>query len=99
MRKRNRIISPINSRIKKANHKFGIEIQTSYADCKRLDKDDGNTVWIDAMKKEMKDDFIAFKILEKDEHILVGYKRSIGHIIFTVKMDFTRKDRWVKDGH
>ena len=38
LRKRDRIISFINSRVKKATHKFGIEIPTSYADFKRLDK-------------------------------------------------------------
>ena len=28
-----------------------------------------------------------------------GWSKSSGHIIFDVKMDFTRKARWVKDGH
>ena len=39
---------------------------------------------------------VAFRILENDE---VGYKPVTGHIIFDVKMDFTRKCRWVLDGH
>ena len=43
LRKRDRIISSINSRVKKANHKFGFEIPTPYADYKRLDKENGNT--------------------------------------------------------
>ena len=51
------------------------------------------------LKKEMKDVGIAFKILEEYEHLMVGYKKSSGHIIFTVNMDFTRKARWVKDRH
>ena len=42
---------------------------------------------------------IAFKILRDNEHIPVGYKKSSGHLIWSVKMDFTRKARWVKDGH
>ena len=29
----------------------------------------------------------------------IGWSKSSGHIIFDVKMDFTRKARWVKDGH
>ena len=28
-----------------------------------------------------------------------GWFKASGHIIFDVKMDFTRKARWVKDGH
>ena len=47
----------------------------------------------------MKDVGIDFKILEEDEHLLVGCKRSSGHIIFTVKMGFTCKAIWVKYGH
>ena len=42
---------------------------------------------------------VAFKILEDDEHIPVGWTKSSGHFVFDVKMDFTRKGRWVKDGH
>ena len=42
---------------------------------------------------------VAFKILRDNEHIPVGYKKSSGHLIWSVKMDFTRKARWVKDGH
>ena len=57
------MISSINSRVKKATHKFGIKIPTSYADCKRLYKENRNTFWIDALKKEMKDVGISFKIL------------------------------------
>ena len=42
---------------------------------------------------------VSFNILRDDEHILVGYNKYSGHIICLVKMDFTRKSRWVKDGH
>ena len=51
------------------------------------------------MTKEMTNVGIAFKILENDEHLPMGYKKSSGHLIFDVKMDFTQKARWVKDGH
>ena len=42
---------------------------------------------------------VAFKILRGDKSIPVGYKKVSRHIIFTCKMEFTRKARWVKDGH
>ena len=38
-------------------------------------------------------------ILGDDENLPVGYTKATGHIIFDVKMDFTRKARWVLDGH
>ena len=47
------IISAVNSRVKKATHKFGIKIPTSVADCARLNKKNGNTMWIDALTKKM----------------------------------------------
>ena len=62
-------------------------------------KKNGNTFWRDAIRKEMTNVGIAFDILEDDEHLPVGYKKASGHIIFDVKMDFTRKARWVLDGH
>ena len=41
----------------------------------------------------------AFDILPHGAKPPPEYTRSSGHIIFDVKMDFTRKSRWVKDGH
>ena len=51
------------------------------------------------LKKEMANVVMAFKILEDDERTPVGHKKLSGHLIFNVKMDFTQKARWVKDGH
>ena len=42
---------------------------------------------------------ISFDILEESEHVPKNYKRVTGHLIFDVKMYFTKKDRWVLDGH
>ena len=33
---------------------------------------------------------VEFKILQDREHIPVGYKKGSGHLIFDIKMDFTR---------
>ena len=41
----------------------------------------------------------AFDILAHGQKEPPGYVKSSGHIVFDVKMDFTRKSRWVKDGH
>ena len=42
---------------------------------------------------------VDFKILKYGEHITIGYKKDSGHQIFDIKMDFTRKVQWVKNGH
>ncbi len=42
---------------------------------------------------------IAFEILEPGKKAPPDWFKATGHIIFDVKMDFTRKARWVKDGY
>ena len=99
LKKRDRIISAINSRVRKKTHKFGLEVPTSIEDARRIDKENDNTFWQEAIAKEMYNVSIAFKILEDNENLPVGYSKTSGHLVFDVKMDFTRKARWVKDGH
>ena len=47
----------------------------------------------------MQDVSVAFEILPTGAPVPVGWKNSSGHLILYVKMDFTQKARWVKDGH
>ena len=42
---------------------------------------------------------VAFETLEDGKFAPVGYTNVSGHLIWSVKMDFTRKARWVLDGH
>eukprot|EP00957_Ditylum_brightwellii_P013880 1046412-Ditylum_brightwellii.AAC.1 len=42
---------------------------------------------------------ITFGILENDKHTPIGWVKITGHLIFDVKIYFTRKTRWVLDGH
>ena len=42
---------------------------------------------------------IAFEILDEDKSAPVGWSKESGHLVLDVKMDFTRKARWVLDGH
>ena len=51
------------------------------------------------LAKEMGNLMIAFDILEPGQKAPPGWHKATGHIIFDAKMDFTWKDRWVKDGH
>ena len=41
----------------------------------------------------------AFNIQELGTKAPPGWSKVTGHLIFDVKMDFTRKARWVLDGH
>ena len=48
---------------------------------------------------EMYNIVVAFEILEDGKTAPAGYTKVSGHLISSVKMDFTRKARWVLDGH
>jgi hypothetical protein len=49
--------------------------------------------------KEMKNVRVAFKFLEPSEKPVPGYKKILLRMIFNIKMDFTRKARFVAGGH
>ena len=42
---------------------------------------------------------VAFGILQDEKTAHAGYPKVSGHLIWSVKMDFTRQARWVLDGH
>jgi hypothetical protein len=41
----------------------------------------------------------AFEVLGPGVRAPPGWHKASGHLIYDMKMDFTRKARWVKDGH
>lgn len=99
LRKRDVIISAISSRVRKKTHKYGIEIPRTQEEARQIDLKNKNTFWQDAIMKEMKNVGVAFEILPEGKKAPPGYIKASGHLVFDVKMDFTRKARWVKDGH
>jgi hypothetical protein len=65
-----------------------------------LDRKNGNTLWADAIAKEMKEVCIAFNILPDGHSAPIGYQKIPCHMIFDVKMeDFRQKARLVAGGH
>jgi hypothetical protein len=100
LKKRDRIISAVNKRYLKRTHKFGIEVPKSVADAMRLDTENGNTLWFDAIALEIASVNVSFKHLNDDEEVPVGYQYIDCHMIFDVKLDgFRRKARMVAGGH
>ncbi|KAI2500399.1 Reverse transcriptase (RNA-dependent DNA polymerase) [Fragilaria crotonensis] len=100
LKRRNRIIAAVNNRYHKRTHKFGIEVPKTWADCLRLDKEAGNTLWQDAVRKEMSKVRVAFQIMNDDELPPPTYQEIRCHLVFDVKMEnFQRKARLVAGGH
>jgi len=99
LRKRDVIIAAVKTRCRKTSHKYGIELPESVEHAYRLDEKNGNDFWRKAIEKEMHNVGIAFQILEEGKSAPVGWRPVTGHLVFDVKMDYTRKARWVLDGH
>ena len=98
LKKRDRIIKRVR-RCRKLKMKFGIEVPTTVEEALELDRNNGNNLWADAIKKEMKNSRVAFQLLGRDERPPVGFKEITCHLVFDVKMDLTRKARYVAGGH
>ncbi len=65
-----------------------------------LDRQNGNTLWPDAIAKEMKEVFIAFNILPDGHSAPIEYQKIPYHVIFDVTIeDFRQKARLVAGGH
>lgn len=99
LQKRDVIVAAMKSRVKKATHKYGVEIPRSVSHAHTIDEKNGDTLWKQAIDKEMLNVGVAFETIENDKPTPVGWSKVTGHMIFDVKMDFTRKARWVLDGH
>jgi hypothetical protein len=100
LKKRSRIIAYVTKCDHKRTHKFGIEVPKNWDDCVIIDKENDNTLWQDAARKERKNVIIAFKILNGEESAPLTYQEIRCHRIFDVKMeDFRRKARFGAGGH
>ena len=100
IKKRDRLISKLKSaRCRKGKMKFGIDIPGNVQDALSLDKANGNTLWQDAINLEMKNSRVAFRLCEKGEKAPVGFTEITCHLIFDLKLDMTRKARYVAGGH
>ena len=98
LRKRDVMLSKIKARIRKTTHKHGIETPSSLEHADLIDSRNSNTLWKDALAKEMTEVGVAFEALEEEMKAPVGWSKVTGHLTWDVKMDFTRKARWVLDG-
>ena len=99
LKKRDHIIAKVKARFLKKSHKFSVEVPNSVQDVYDLDKKNNNTIWRDAIRKEMTNVAVAFHILEHGENESVGYEHITCNLIFDVKMDLRQKARFVAGGH
>ena len=93
------MVSSIDSRIKKRTHKYGIEIPTSHKEEIRLDTLNRNKLWADSRKLAMINVGVTLRVLKTGDKATPGWNKASGSIIYDVKIDFTQKNRCLKDGN
>jgi hypothetical protein len=96
-----RILQKIKSKYWSRTHKYGIRIPKNIMEAMEIDKELGNTLWMDAVRLEMRNVRVAFEEFDSDPNSLVGYTQITGHFVFDVKLgeNFRRKVRFCADGH
>ena len=100
LKHRERLINKLKLHVvRKGRLKFGIQIPGTVEEALRLDNENGNTFWKDAIDKEMKNSKVPFDLLPCGDKAPVGYKEITCHLVFDLKMDMTRKARYVAGGH
>ena len=68
------IISAVNKLHHKKTHKYGIHIPHNALEALSIDKESDNTLWADAMAKEMRNVRVAFRIMKSGQTAPVGYQ-------------------------
>ena len=66
LKKRNSIISAVKARVSCTTHKYGIEVPRSVKHAQEIDKRNGNTYWMDALRLEMSTINVAFDFKTHD---------------------------------
>ena len=101
LKKQKRILKKIKSKYWARTHKYGVRVPRNVQEAIEIDRENGNTLWMDAIKLEMKNVRVAFEEFEGDTSTLVGYIQITGHLVFDVKLgeNFRRKARYCADGH
>jgi len=97
--RKNHIIKAMKTRYARKNHKFGIQLPKSTREAYELDGESGTDYWHQAIVKEMTNNAAAFKFLNPKESVPIGSTWIPCHMVFDVKMDLSRKARFVAGGH
>ena len=107
LKKRERIISKAKAKYWRTTHKYGVRLPKSVKHALQIDRDTQTDFWEKAINKEMKKASVAYEevpgytpdeVRDNQVPTMRGFQEIICHIIFDVKMDFTRKARFVANG-
>ena len=89
LKKRDRIITSIRkwqTRYLKKSHKFGIELPKTVEEACAIDAKNGNTLWVDAISKEMENVRVVFEVLSNGKSVPIGHQFVLCHLVFDIKV-------------
>ena len=107
LRTRNIIIAKVKGKYWKPGHKYGVRLPHSVQEALAIERETGTDFWWKAIQKELSKVMVALEFdesmtpeqLRQDKSAYVGFQEIACHMIFDVKMDLTRKARFVAGGH
>ena len=70
----------------KITNKFGLKLLKTVSEAYAIDKKNGNTLWQDAIQKEMENVKIAFQITSEGEKMPNGFQYVDCLMLFELKM-------------
>jgi hypothetical protein len=105
---RERIVNKLKKKYWRTEYKFGIRLPKTVEEALEIDRQTGTEHWAKALRKEMVKVAVAIKpkegVVPNDVRTgkvsdMIGFQEIKCHVIFDVKMDLTRKVRFVAGGH
>ncbi|KAL7581422.1 hypothetical protein ACA910_022004 [Epithemia clementina (nom. ined.)] len=99
LKRKKRLIKLSQRRHARSGYKFGIKLPCNIEEALAIDKENDNTLWYDAIMKELGKVRVAFQPLDQGSPPPSGYQQIPYHWVFDIKMDFTRKARLVARGY
>ena len=101
LKKADRWIRAARTRKKNNQFKYGVVVPRNIEEAYKLDRENGNNLWRDAIALEMGTlkTMEVFNILDRGESIPADHTCIKIWMIFDVRMDFRRKARLVAGGH
>ena len=108
LRKINRVINKFKKKYWKTNHKFGIRVPKSVAQPLQIYKENLNDLCEKSIREKMSkvsmayvaiDNFTPEQVVSKQYPSLITFQEIKCHMIFDIKIYFTRKARFLEGGH
>lgn len=86
MKKCNQIIKKVKSKYWECMHKYGMRVPKNIQEAKTIDEENGDTLWMDAIRQKMTNVHIAFDEHEGNTEDLSGYQEITEHLVFDIKL-------------